>query len=44
MSGSGRLTQLRNHHHDKVKEGFEESFKALNIGYIDLYVSTLEMQ
>jgi diketogulonate reductase-like aldo/keto reductase len=29
----------RNNHHHAVREGFNQSLKALDIGYIDLYVS-----
>ncbi|EJD49751.1 Aldo/keto reductase [Auricularia subglabra TFB-10046 SS5] len=31
-------TKLGSDHHDKVKEGFEASLKALNVDYIDLYL------
>ena len=31
----------RNKYHERVQEGFDESFQALNIGYIDLYVSPI---
>lgn len=31
-------TKLNSDHHDKVKEGFEASLKALDIEYIDLYL------
>ncbi|KZT27226.1 Aldo/keto reductase [Neolentinus lepideus HHB14362 ss-1] len=31
-------TKLPNHHHHKVKESFEESIKALDCGYVDLYL------
>ncbi|ORX35164.1 Aldo/keto reductase [Kockovaella imperatae] len=31
-------TKLTNSYHGKVQQGFEESFKALNIDYIDLFL------
>ncbi|GFZ47580.1 D-galacturonate reductase [Saitozyma sp. JCM 24511] len=31
-------TKLTNNHHHAVREGFNQSFKALDIGYIDLYL------
>ncbi|EPQ53934.1 aado/keto reductase [Gloeophyllum trabeum ATCC 11539] len=31
-------TKLPNHHHHKVRESFEESFAALDCGYVDLYL------
>ncbi|KAI0941805.1 hypothetical protein AcW1_003597 [Taiwanofungus camphoratus] len=32
------VTKLPNHHHHKVRESFEESFRSLDCGYIDLYL------
>jgi len=31
-------TKLTNKYHDRVREGFEESLKALGIGYVDLFL------
>jgi diketogulonate reductase-like aldo/keto reductase len=38
LEGKQELMARNNHHH-AVREGFNESLKGLNIGYIDLYVS-----
>ncbi|KAH9927395.1 Aldo/keto reductase [Amylocystis lapponica] len=32
------VSKLPTHHHHKVRDSFEESLKALDIGYIDLYL------